>query len=90
VEPAVLAHAWYVDDAYAKVVDGPGRAAADAITWEVDRKVVDGAVNGAGGLARVLSVRLRAVQSGYVRNYALWVAVGTVVLLGWFLTRAVG
>jgi NADH-quinone oxidoreductase subunit L len=90
VEPDALAHAWYVDETLAKFADGPGRAAADAVTWELDRKVVDGAVNGAGGLTRLVSSRLRHVESGYVRNYALWVSIGTIVLLGWFLTRAVG
>jgi NADH-quinone oxidoreductase subunit L len=89
VEPKVLEHAWYVDETYAKVVDGPGRSAADLVTWEVDRKVIDGAVNGTGGLVRMLSARLRVVQTGYVRNYALGVAVGTVLLLAWFLVRAV-
>ena len=60
------------------------------MTWEVDRKVIDGAVNGSAGLVAMVSSRLRAVQSGYVRNYALWVAAGTVLLLGWFIARAVG
>jgi len=90
VEPAVLEHAWYVDDALAAVASGPGRVAAEAVTYELDAKVVDGAVNGAGGLARLVSAGLRPLQSGFVRSYALWVSIGTVVLLGWFLARAAG
>ena len=31
--------------------------------------------------------RLRTVQSGFVRSYALGVATGVVVVLGYFLTR---
>jgi hypothetical protein len=45
-------------------------------------------VNGAGVLVREGSSRLRVVQSGYVRSYALGIAGGAVLLLGWFITRA--
>jgi NADH-quinone oxidoreductase subunit L len=50
--------------------------------------VVDGAVNGVGGLMRLVSGKLRLAQTGYVRNYALGVAVGAVILVGLFLGRS--
>ncbi len=53
------------------------------------RTVVDGAVNGAGTLVRLGASKLRLLQSGYVRNYALGVAGGAVVLVGWVLLRGV-
>ena len=47
-----------------------------------------GAVNGVATVVRGGSLGLRRLQSGYVRNYALWLAVGAVLVLAWFLTKA--
>jgi NADH-quinone oxidoreductase subunit L len=87
VEPAILERAWGVDAAMAAFFDGPGRKAADGMAW-FDRTVVDGAVNGAGAGARALGARLRPLQTGFVRSYALGMAAGAVGLLAWFLVRA--
>jgi NADH-quinone oxidoreductase subunit L len=89
IELDVLAHAWYYDETITKVVGGPGMAAFEA-TATGDRKLVDGVVNGAGRLVRGGGGYLRKVQTGYVRNYALGVAVGAFVQVGVFLTRAGG
>jgi NADH-quinone oxidoreductase subunit L len=86
VEPELLANAWYVDSTIAGFVGGPGRIGFEgAATF--DRTVVDGAVNGVGTLVRGGGSSLRRLQSGYVRGYALGIAIGAVVLLGYFLTR---
>ena len=53
-----------------------------------DTRVIDGAVNGVATVVRGSSMGLRRLQSGYLRNYALGVAIGAVLLLAWFLTRA--
>ena len=50
--------------------------------------VVDGAVNGTGALVQAGGRRLRPLQSGYVRNYAVGVALGAVVLVAVFLGQA--
>ncbi|MGH9191298.1 MAG: proton-conducting transporter membrane subunit, partial [Acidimicrobiales bacterium] len=86
VEPEVLAHAWYYDEAVTTFVGGPGRKSFEAIAW-FDAHVVDGAVNGVAAVVRGLGGRLRSVQSGFVRAYALGVTIGVVVVLGYFLTR---
>jgi NADH-quinone oxidoreductase subunit L len=87
VEPAILANAWYVDAAYAAAVGGPGTAAFNAITYEVDAKVVDGAVNGTATLVRSVGQQARKLQTGFVRNYAWAVAMGAALLLAWFVYR---
>jgi NADH-quinone oxidoreductase subunit L len=87
-EPEILERAWGVDDAYAALVGGPGRAGAEFLADVVDAKGIDGAVNGVGQLVQVGGRELRRVQTGYVRNYALGIAFGVVVLLGFMLTRA--
>ncbi len=86
VEPKVLENAWYYDAAVARVVGGPGKAAFDGIT-RFDARVVDGAVNGAGTVARGLGGFVRRSQTGFVRAYAALIAVGAVALLAWFVWR---
>jgi NADH-quinone oxidoreductase subunit L len=86
VEPAVLAHAWYYDEAVTRFVGGPGRKLFDGVAW-FDANVIDGAVNGVAHVVRGTGRSLRRVQSGFVRSYALGVSVGVVVVLGYFLTR---
>jgi NADH:ubiquinone oxidoreductase subunit 5 (subunit L)/multisubunit Na+/H+ antiporter MnhA subunit len=87
IEQPVLAHAWYIDETYAAVAGGPGYVAFED-TAEFDRVVVDGSVNGVGRGVRWSGSLLRRAQNGYVRSYALGVAVGAVVLVGLILTKA--
>jgi NADH-quinone oxidoreductase subunit L len=86
LEPAILERAWGYDSAIASVVGGPGRAAADDLAL-FDKRVVDGAVNGVATLVRQGGDQLRKLQTGYVRNYALGLAAGVVILLAWTLVR---
>ena len=65
---------------------GPGDAAFEG-TATFDAKVIDGAVDGTGTGIRASAQRLRRSESGYVRNYALGIGVGAVLLLGWFVAR---
>jgi NADH-quinone oxidoreductase subunit L len=90
VEPTVLRRAWYVDPLYAAVIERPGRLLASWCAYFLDAKVIDGAVNGVAALVRGGGTRLRAVQSGYVRNYALAVASGAVLLVGYVVVRGGG
>ena len=88
LEPAVLRRAWYVDDMYRALVARPGRALAGWAASVFDAKVVDGAVNGVASLVKGGGGRLRTLQTGYVRNYALGVVAGAVALLGFVVARA--
>jgi NADH-quinone oxidoreductase subunit L len=54
----------------------------------LDMQGVDGIVNGSGSAARWLANVIRRSQTGYARNYALSVFLGTVVLLAYFLFMA--
>jgi NADH-quinone oxidoreductase subunit L len=83
----VLERAWYVDAAVARLVSGPVTWFANLMADGVDRKVIDGAVNGTGRAFRELGGGLRQLQTGRVRNYALAIMLGAVALLGWFATR---
>lgn len=86
VEQPAFAHALYIDDTYAKVVDGPGEAAFQGVA-DFDSEVVDGAVDGVGSLVKRAGGDLRPLQSGLVRSYALFLAGGTVLLLVFVVVR---
>jgi NADH-quinone oxidoreductase subunit L len=70
----------YVDTAYESVLMRPGQYLARALVF-VDGRGIDGAVNGAAALVGGTSGRLRRVQTGYVRSYALGIAGGAVLLV---------
>jgi NADH-quinone oxidoreductase subunit L len=84
VEPEILLHAWYYDEAVTDFMGGPGRVAFEDTAW-FDTHVVDGAVNGSAELVRATATEVRKTESGYVRAYAGIIGVGVVLLLGWFV-----
>ena len=86
VEPEVLAHAYYYDESVSRFVAGPGTAFFSAVAW-FDAHIIDGVVNGAATVVGWSGRRLRTVQSGFVRSYALGVATGVVVVLAYIITR---
>ena len=89
LEPAVLQRAYYLDTIYDTLIARPGLAFARFCATVVEVKGIDGAVNGVGRLTRAAGGSLRKVQTGYVRQYALGIVFGAVVLLAWMLSRAV-
>jgi NADH-quinone oxidoreductase subunit L len=88
LEPKYLKNAWYVDKTYAWVMGGPGLAVSNFTATVIDKSVIDGAVNGLGWLVRGTGTQLRKLQTGYVRNYALGIAAGTILILAYVVVRA--
>ncbi|MCU1498749.1 MAG: nuoL [Acidimicrobiales bacterium] len=88
VEQPILANGWLYDATISKFMGGPGRKVFDAMAW-FDRTVVDGAVNGIGIGVREGSGKARLTQTGYVRNYALGLALGAIVIAGLLVSKAV-
>jgi NADH-quinone oxidoreductase subunit L len=89
IEAPVLANGWYIDSAIAAFVAGPGTRFFAAVAW-FDEHIIDGAVNGVAVLVRGSGDRIRRLQTGYVRNYALGLAGGAVVLLLYVAVRGGG
>ncbi len=83
----MLEHAYYFDEALARVVSGPVTVFARFLSDGFDRGVIDGAVNGIGRLVQEAGGGLRTLQTGRLRNYALGIASGTALLLVFMLTR---
>ncbi len=77
----ILGNAYYYDHGISRLVGGPGRATASWLNRVVDTKIIDGAVNGVGGLFKLLSRGVQEIQDGHVRRYALGIAIGTVGIL---------
>jgi NADH-quinone oxidoreductase subunit L len=70
----------YFDTVYESVLMRPGQYLARALVY-ADARGIDGAVNGAAALVGGTSGRLRRVQTGYVRSYALGIAGGALLLV---------
>ena len=81
-------HAYYFDEIIANLVRGPVYRFADLLNRGFDLGIIDGAVNGVATLVRDAGGRLRRVQTGLVRNYALGVVLGAVALLVFLAVRA--
>ena len=76
-----------LDDAYANFMGGPGRKLFELLTW-FDRTIVDGAVNGVADTVKSLGTATgRTVQTGFVRQYALLIGFGSILVMAWFLGR---
>ncbi len=81
-------HAYYFDEAIANLVRGPVTRGAEWLNRGFDLGIIDGAVNGVATLVRESGGRLRRVQTGLVRNYALAVVVGAVAIIVFLAVRA--
>ncbi|MDQ2726984.1 MAG: NADH-quinone oxidoreductase subunit L, partial [Actinomycetota bacterium] len=87
LEPAFLRRQWFLDDGLAATVSGPLNGAAVGLAYGVDAKVVDGGINGLAHLTSGTGRRLRRLQTGYVRNYALAFGVGIAAVLCYVAAR---
>jgi NADH-quinone oxidoreductase subunit L len=90
VEPPFLQRAWLIDTEYDRLIARTSTWMAGVASTVVDNRIIDGAVNGVGRLVRSTGGRVRKVQTGYVRNYALGIVGGLVVVLAFLLARASG
>ena len=81
-------HALSLDAIYNATFVRAGFAIAAVCRW-IDENILDGIVNIVGGFVAQVGEALRAMQTSYVRNYALTMALGAVVVVAWFLTQRV-
>ena len=80
-------HGYWVDDVYGRLIVKPGLALSEWCAGFVDQRMIDGLVNGVGGAVRRAGLRLRPLQSGFVRSYGALLAAGAVGLAAWIVTR---
>ncbi|WP_243374324.1 NADH-quinone oxidoreductase subunit L [Geotalea sp. SG265] len=78
---------WYIDELYDLLFVNPCKALGRFLWKGFDVVIVDGIVNGVAKVTMGFSGVLRHVQSGFVHNYALTMALGMVVIVGFYLFR---
>jgi NADH-quinone oxidoreductase subunit L len=82
----LFAAKYFFDDVYNAFVRRVVVKGSAGFLWQrVDAGLIDGAVNGLGRLVGRLSERLRPVQTGFVRHYALLVLAGAVAVVSYLL-----
>jgi NADH-quinone oxidoreductase subunit L len=87
LEPAFLQRVWYWDNLYDAVIGRPGQVLARTYAVVVDGRIIDGAVNGVARVVRATSNGVRRVQTGFVRNYVLGIALGMAAIIAFMLSR---
>jgi NADH-quinone oxidoreductase subunit L len=78
---------WYVDELYDFLIVNPCKSFARFLWKGFDVVVVDGLVNGTATLVMGASRGLKNIQTGYVHNYALAMAIGVVVIVACYMFR---
>jgi NADH-quinone oxidoreductase subunit L len=77
-----------VDELYGAVIIQPIIALSTNVFWKgIDRGLIDGAVDGGAAGAQETSDALRHMQSGNIRSYAGWVAVGATAVIAFMVWR---
>jgi NADH-quinone oxidoreductase subunit L len=85
-----IANKYYVDEGYYAAFVDPIVDGSRNFLWRtIDAGLIDGTVNGAGSSARAFSDRLRRMQSGNIRSYAGWVALGGALILIYLVSTGV-
>jgi NADH-quinone oxidoreductase subunit L len=85
---SIVRHKFFVDEIYATVIVAPFQLGASFLAGVVDRRVIDGAVNGLGTLVTGAAASVRKLQTGLVRGYAVGILAGTAALIVYVVLRS--
>jgi len=82
----IVLHKYYIDEGYGAIIVKPLLALSTVVFWRgVDQGIIDGLVNGAGSASKGIGGELRRMQSGNIRSYAAWVAVGGAAVIAFMV-----
>jgi NADH-quinone oxidoreductase subunit L len=76
----VLENKWYVDELYNTIIVKPLQSVAAFFNNVMEKKGIDGFVNGVGRAVNYGSRQVRLLQSGHVGNYVLLMVIGILIL----------
>jgi len=83
---STVAHKYWIDELYSWLFVKPLIAISGIVFWRgIDQGVIDAALNGSADGARDVSDEVRHMQSGNVRSYAGWIAVGAAVVIAYMV-----
>jgi NADH-quinone oxidoreductase subunit L len=79
-----------IDELYSAAFIQPIIALSTSVFWKgIDRGLIDGSVDGAAAGAQETSDAMRQMQSGNIRSYAGWVALGAAAVIAFMVWRGV-
>ncbi len=78
---------WYINDLYEAVIVAPGKTLARWLAGPIDLGLIDAAVNGVGHVFGGFGEAARRLQTGYARQYALVLLIGTILIVGYWVLR---
>jgi len=76
---------WYIDELYDFLFVNPCKALGNFLWKGFDVVVIDGIVDGTAKVVMGISGMMKNLQSGYVHNYALSMALGVVVIIAFYI-----
>ncbi len=82
-----LQHRWYIDAIYDRVLVRPVLWIGRGLRRGFEGITLDGGTRATGGAIRATSSGLRALQTGYVRNYALAIFAGAALIVVYYVTQ---
>jgi len=85
----LLFHKWYVDEIFTVILVRPVLALARGLTSILEGGVLDGGSRAISWTFRGTSAGLRRLQTGYMRNYALAILFGTLLIVVYVFYYAV-
>ena len=76
---------WYIDAIYDRAIVRPIQITGFFLNTLIERFVINGIVDGSALAVRGTGSDLRRIQSGYVRNYALSILFGAVLVVFYYV-----
>ena len=81
-----VVHKYYIDELYATLFVKPLIAGSALILWHgIDQDVIDATLDNSADGAREVSDTMRHMQSGNLRSYAGWIALGAAAVIAYML-----
>ena len=81
-----VANKYWIDDLYGWIFVKPLMAISGIVFWRgIDQGVIDATLDGSAATAREVSDNVRHMQSGNVRSYAGWVAIGATAVIAYMV-----
>jgi NADH-quinone oxidoreductase subunit L len=77
---------YYIDELYAALLVKPLVDGSSRILWRgIDQQLIDGAIDNSADGAREISDTVRRMQSGSIRSYAGWIALGASFVIAYMI-----
>jgi len=81
-----IAHKYWIDEMYAAIFVRPLIVLSRVVFWRtVDQGLIDGTLDASADSARELSDEVRHMQSGNLRSYAGWIAIGATAVIAYMV-----